>query len=421
MVNKCAKRFELMQRETRASGNKLPPASAPRPGTSSRPSAGAATGGPPQQKYALGLSLGPSSTALLHMLHEHLRNQRQRGGRGMRWDVVAVHVVDGDGDAHEGASSGDGESGGEAQGPALSARDKEILERYRARFPEIEIRTVSLQTSSENEGGSEAALLPWSSPSSPSSPAPSATSRADVRRLLTRRALLAAAARLGCDVLLLGHSTTALAELTLSETAKGRGFALPWLVNDGSFPVPPVPGSAPGMVASSPSPEAQQGSSTLPVYHPLRELFRKELLTYAALSSPPLTELLPESEQAPLHRSGNTAPAVVSHRDLSIDDVMARFFGEVEASYPSVVANVVRTTGKLVRRGGGEGGGDRDEGADDGEIGEKDAGGCGLCGVPLDKTGDERWRGEIGEDLAAAVPDMRRRVLCYGCERTTRG
>ena len=89
-----------------------------------------------------------------------------------------------------------------------------------------------------------------------------------------------------------------------------------------------------------------------------------------------------------------------------------------------MVANVVRTTGKLERRGGRGGGNEDEEGGseDEGEgVGARDAGRCGLCTVPLDRSGDERWRGEIGEDQTAAVTDTRRRLLCYGCERTTRG
>ena len=406
MVNKCVKRLEVIQRETRASGPKLPP--------------------DPQhqrQRYALGLSLGASSTALLHILHEHLRHQRRRGGRTTRWDVIAVHVVD-YGHDHDAA--------------AAAARTEAVLQRYRARFPDIEIRTVGLQGSSSaasTEGaGSGARQQHWANL------LPTATSRADVRRLLTRRALLASAARLGCDALLLGHSTTALAELTLAETAKGRGFALPWLVNDGVFPLPSSSyseeevdmrsllglgdggatkdenaGEDDGAAAHAPAPDGQstpappqkqQQQSSIPVYHPLREHFRKELLVYTDLTTPPLTALLPPQTPG----RGDGAAVVVSHRDLSIDDVMARYFGEVEASYPSVVANGVRTTGKLGRRGGGPGGHDGG-----GEAGA----GCGLCGVPLDRTGDERRWGEIGEDedeTAARIGE----ALCYGCERSTR-
>ncbi|KAF7520877.1 hypothetical protein G7054_g12628 [Neopestalotiopsis clavispora] len=139
------------------------------------------------------------------------------------------------------------------------------------------------------------------------------------------------------------------------------------------------------------------------IYHPLRELFRKELLIYSRLTSPPLTPLLTEA--------GSRSAAVVSHKDLSIDDVMARYFAEVEENYPSVVANVVRTTGKLNRSSGG-GGGDGDGSENNGSSS------CGLCGLGLDEVGDERWRGELGEQKTES--DGRGR-LCYGCERSVYG
>lgn len=226
---------------------------------------------------------------------------------------------------------------------------------------------------------------------------PSTTSRADVVRLLVRHLLVRTAAAESCAVLLMGYNTTSLAELTLSEAAKGRGFAVPWGVNDGWASFPRV--SRREDAASAEREETAESSSNsspngMLIYHPLRELFRKELLIYSGLTSPPLTPLLSEN-------SRSSSAAVVSHKDLSIDDVMARYFAEVEENYPSVVANVVRTTGKLNRFGG------------DGEHGS-----CGLCGLGLDEVGDERWRGELGEQKNEG--DGRER-LCYGCERSVYG
>ncbi|KAI1106838.1 hypothetical protein F4804DRAFT_329803 [Jackrogersella minutella] len=353
--SKAIKRLEALQRETRrASGPRRP------------------------QRYLVGLSCGASSTALLHVLTENAAQQRARGQKVARVEYAAAHVVDDTSAPRASVPGGPG-------GTCLSA--------YRARFPDAELLSIPLSAALDVPAVGWGALPP---PDPALPPAqrlsdvldrlPSATSRADARRLLVRHLLVAAAAGRGCDALLLGHNTTSLAELTLAETAKGRGFSLPHLVNDGAAPVGSGPDSA-------------GGARTLPIYSPLRELFRKELATYLSHTSPPLTPLL----LPPSPRGGGGA--VVSHRDLSIDDVLARYFGEVETSYPSVVANVVRTTGKLLRRGG---------------EGQHDT--CGLCGTVLDELGDERWRGEIGDDRGEEDDDGREKPrLCYGCERSVRG
>ncbi|KAI0881883.1 uncharacterized protein GGS22DRAFT_170961 [Annulohypoxylon maeteangense] len=371
--SKAIKRLEALQRET----------SAPR-GSGSGP-----RGQRRPQRYLVGLSCGPSSTTLLHVLTENVRQQRARGQKTARFEYIAVHVVD-------------------DTLPSSSAEPEEpsYLAAYRARFPDADILSVPLSSALTLQS------IDWTSLPSPPSPKttpaqtlssilsllPSTTSRADIRRLLVRHILIATATQHTCDALLLGHNTTSLAELTLSETAKGRGFSLPSLVNDGAVA---LPARLDGGAANPNNPNPNIPAS-LPIYSPLRELFRNELLTYLSHTTPPLTPLLPASETG---SAGNTNSAVVSHRDLSIDDVLARYFGAVEASYPSVVANVVRTTGKLGH--GGSGGSTETV--------------CGLCGAGLDELGDERWRGEIGIDAGERDGGSGKRRLCYGCERSVRG
>lgn len=366
----------------------------------------------PPQRYLVGLSLGPSSTALLHILTENARAQRARAGgqKAARFAYAAVHVVD------------------DAASASPSAPD-DALSAYRAQFPDAELVAVPLSAALDLPS----ACVDWAAlptPNTALAPAPrladvlrrlpSATSRADVRRLLVRHLLVAAAAARACDALLLGCNTTTLAELTLAETAKGRGFSLPWLVNDGAVPVP----TSLSLGASGAEATATTTAS-LPIYSPLRELFRKELVLYLTQTTPPLTGLTTLLSNGSSNGSGSGA--VVSHRDQSIDDVLARYFGDVETNYPSVVANVVRTTGKLRRPGAGG------RGADGGGGGEEIR--CGLCGTSLDELGDERWRGEIGDRLeeeeeagaegaeaqAEANGQGRKPKLCYGCERSTRG
>lgn len=372
VANKCIKQIGLLGRETR------------RPPTGTR-------------RYLLGLSLGVSSAVLVHLLNENVEFQLARG-RNAPFELVVVHI--------DTSALSSRDSDGQKPSPAAAA-----LERYRERYPRFTFHCVPLSSVLDGPQISAAILNhdPASPPASqpPSTPPPttastaapnletllaslpSAASRTDILGLLTRRALLAQARARDCQALLLGHSTTALAELTLAEAAKGRGFALPWLVHDG-----------PALPVKEGGEEGAEGTEPVLVHHPLRDALRKELATYAELAGLAVTVDRGAGE-------GKTAARVVSHRDLSIEEVMVRYFAEVEESYPSVVANVARTTGKLVRVGGegqGQGRGER----------------CGLCTMPLDEAGDERWRGELGLGTPTRTGPGAVK-LCYGCERSTVG
>ncbi|KAK8076505.1 hypothetical protein PG994_003777 [Apiospora phragmitis] len=428
--NKTIKRMEQMQRETRNSGSKLP----------TRP-----------QRYLLALSCGgASSTALLNLLHDNLARQQApqpakgtKGGKGggqrVRFEIV-VAWVDCDLSRPPPVSfSADGETADTETRPETEA--DAAWQRYKARYPTFTFHRIPLSSAPSLRTNS----IDWSSlPPLKEGLTPheqladllytrlaTPSSRADVQRLLVRHLLMDAARREGCDVLLLGTNTTALAELTLAETAKGRGFSLPWQVNDGPFQLPSFASylspSSQGQNQDQQAPSEDtkatesdiansKANNQLSIYHPLRELFRSELQTYITLTTPPLTDLLPASITSP----AAAAVAVVSHKDLSIDEVMSRYFAEVEVNYPSVVANVVRTTGKLERPGAGA------AAAEEPKEGETTTGTsrsrqrqCGLCGIVLDEAGDARWRGELGEQ--APEVEERRGKLCYGCGRSMNG
>ncbi|KAI0194992.1 hypothetical protein F4808DRAFT_334593 [Astrocystis sublimbata] len=474
VASKAIKRLEVLQRETR--GPRLP----------SRP-----------QRYLLALSCGPSSTALLHILSENVRRQRERNQR-VKFELVPVFVdVDASGDSVGGgageadlrrattvtnsdsapttslsnhtappsSSSNPPSSSTSTSTHPSSTEPDPPPDAFAAQFPHVTIHRVPLSSILASPE------IDWTVLPAPDGSLPpsqrladlfarlsSPTARADVARLLTRHALLAAAATHDCGVVLLGYNTTALAELTLTEAAKGRGFGIPWLVNDGAFPLPrrvvdPCSrvsdekgdstrdvvspsqattntmnghgGGGGGAVA------AAAAASMVQIYSPLREIFRKEILTYlsvtpsvAASGDVSLTKVLfpSSSSTSPI----SSAAAIVSHRDLSLDDVVARYFVDVEASYPSVVANVVRTTGKLNRSIPSKQMAKHIDTDIETDVERKQ---CGLCSGRLDPLGDERWKGEIGE-ADADIPDVvdasvkikagGNKRLCYGCERSVR-
>ena len=334
----------------------------------------------------LGLSFGISSSVLLHIIGGYIESIVSRRRR----EPFQLHVVYVDASLSPEGS------------PDEVSRVSQILDRYAQGYPQFTFQRMPLTAAIGLQSIDWSALPPLKPGAEPAQQLrglldqlPSTTSRADILRLLIRHVLLSSALEHSCQAVLLGHSTTALAELTLSETAKGRGFSLPWQISDGAFSVRDT------LVADDHVPEgsetAEDSMRTVRIHYPLRELLRKELVTYTTLTEPPLTELIPEEAG----RSGS----IVSHRDLSIEEVMARYFEGVEENYPSIVANVVRTTAKLHRA------------AEDGDC-------CGVCGMPSDEQGEERWKGEIGESRAgrgerSGISPSRH--LCHGCQRSIHG
>lgn len=194
---------------------------------------------------------------------------------------------------------------------------------------------------------------------------PSATSRADVVQMLKSKLIVSFAKLEKCEAIVWGDTTTRLAEKTLAETAKGRGFALPWLVSDG------------------PSPTGKA------FYYPMRDLLKKELVAYSKFTEPPLTPLI--VQQAPIS-------TIVSAKHSTIDDLMKTYFESVEQNYPSIVANVVRTTGKLQAL----------------KIEETGDIVCGLCALPLLDSS----RADDLVSAGAARPGSQAQPFCHGCARS---
>ncbi|KAI7088320.1 hypothetical protein KC356_g3447 [Hortaea werneckii] len=297
-----------------------------------------------QRTLLLPLSHGPCSTALLHLLHQHLQGQTEKTGRtGFKLHVLHI------------------------KHPEEEENDDSLLNKVRECYPTHAFTAIPLADVLSCEGVPELLQrepLPRSKNDNESSNGgtqlekvfaslTSPTSKDDIKNILIRKLVVTFATQNNCEAILWGDSTTHLAERTLSETAKGRGSSLPWIVADG---------------------DALHG---IPFYFPMRDLLSKEIAAFATLIQPPLDDLI---------HTGPSKPPV-STKNTTIDDLMRQYFESVEQEYPSIVANVVKTTSKLQTV----------------PLDQIEAQ-CELCDVPLD-----------GE----AAPARSR--LCYGCIRTLPG
>lgn len=313
------------------------------------------------KEYLLPLSLGPSSTSLLYILDEQLRKQQERMGR-TSYDLIVAHV-----DL-------------EFEDVATSERNNALWEAVQARFPRHAYVKVGL------EDALELPTIDWSSLGlSVDKDLPrkerlqhllasiaTATSRADIASTLLSRLLVSQATAHACTSILFGDSTTRLAEKTLTETAKGRGFSLPWQVSDGASPFGPN------------------------FYYPLRDLLKKEVVVFASLAG--LQELV--APEAP--------KASASSKDTTIDALMTQYFQSVEENYPSIVANVVRTGSKL-----------KAPEVEDGKA-------CALCGIPVAEGTDGiyGWGGDqssVARTRKEGEGERQLGILCYGCSRSING
>jgi cytoplasmic tRNA 2-thiolation protein 2 len=316
------------------------------------------------KKLLFPLSFGPSSASLLYILDQHLQGQYGKMKR-TAYELCVVHV-----DLHV-----------EEEDRRKSGA---LLEKYKARFPRHSYSTIGLEEAIHLDS------IDWKSSNMPErcrgtkeagiealkqfiGSIPSATSRADVIATLLSRLLVDVAKRNSCESILFGESTTKLAEKTLTETAKGRGFSLPWQVSDGMSPY------------------------DVAFNYPMRDLLKKELVAFSSLTSPPLSDLIifPES-------STNVS---ASAKSTTIDDLMAQYFESVEENYPSIVANVVRTSSKLKPQAGNE------------------TAACGLCGLPVAQGTDGifGWGGDQNSHSRAKTENGLHSILCYGCSRSING
>jgi cytoplasmic tRNA 2-thiolation protein 2 len=312
-----------------------------------------------QRRILVPLSFGTSSTTLLHVLNLHLATQKLKTGRtGFAISIIFV-------ESEEDAANG------------------ERLNKIREQYPDHEYASLPLHDVFRliPNDASLGALVPSQADQRSLTPSeklvclinslPTATARADVLSTLRTRLIVEHAKQAGCESVIWGDSTTRLAEKTLAETAKGRGFSLPWHVSDGESPF------------------------GLKFHYPNRDLLKKELVSYIDLAVPGLSALVYEPV------SGATQ-ASTSSKNTTIDDLMKQYFESVEENFPSIVSNVVRTTSKF----------------------EVPAGAsanprCSLCSMPVPggHFGIHGWGGDQ-QDASGSSNVAIGSGLCYGCTRS---
>ena len=314
--------------------------------------------GEPEKKLLVPISFGVSSISLLQLLDAQIHGRLEQG-RHAGYTLHLLHID------HSSVSS-------QSVHPAK-------IESLKQRFPSYPFSTILIEECFDY--GITIDTAP--NDASPSlvedtmhdarrrldqmlSAAKSPTSKKDLVDIIWRRLIAAFARRHACDSILYGDSTTRLAERTLAETAKGRGAYLPQLTTDGM--------TVDGVYCS----------------YPLRDLLKKELCIYSDISRPPLTHLIVEDDIKAL---------VASSKDNTIDSLMHQYFESVENDYPSIVANVVRTTSKLRPQSASEGA----------KI-------CRVCQQPI-STGIWGGEQEDGSCAGMIVPELTP-TLCYGCTRT---
>ncbi|MCJ1478814.1 cytoplasmic tRNA 2-thiolation protein 2 [Lambiella insularis] len=323
-----------------------------------------------QRRVLLPLSLGTSSVALLHLLDQQLRIQKERTGH-VGYTIHVLFVED------QGAGTGASVS------EILSALKKKYADhsfttvplddvyRYSSKYDGDELTNPTVQIGQERplkfEAPPERLRVFLASLSSP-------TSRCDIVGILRMRLIVGFAKAMACESIIWGDSATRLAERTLAEAAKGRGFSIPWQIADGASPY------------------------GIQFVFPMRDLLRKEILMYSRLTAPPLTALAIELSHASL--------VSASSKDMTIDGLMSQYFESVEQNYPSIVANVVRTSGRLQA-----------------PVTSNNPTLCGVCRHPVASStaGLHGWGGDQGKAAGGAGIDpleyAGHDTVCYGCSR----
>ncbi|KAJ5098510.1 hypothetical protein N7532_005511 [Penicillium argentinense] len=188
-----------------------------------------------------------------------------------------------------------------------------------------------------------------------------ATSQTDLDYVLLTRLIVAVAQKNECEAIVWGDSDTRLAAKALAGVSKGRGASMTWQVSDGMSPW------------------------GIRFEFPLRDLYKTELEQYESLCQELSGVVIPDP---PL-------PDNVLTKNLSIDELMMRYVQTQGAKYPGVMANVARTANKL-----------QPSSSDDSIT-------CSLCGGLIGNV-----KGNTGVTVTSQSGGNQGSKFCYGCIRS---
>ncbi|KAJ5160045.1 Cytoplasmic tRNA 2-thiolation protein 2 [Penicillium canariense] len=309
-----------------------------------------------QIKLLLPLSLGVSSSILLHILNADIQRQLAKPYGGLGYDLHIL-VVD----------------------PSTilpsSTKYDQAYEAATKAFPDLKLTRLPFHSVFEYVPDMKEIIQEYTGPHFSDDESRSnqdrlaafraavstATSKADLDSVLLTRLVVGYAKNTGCEVVIWGDSDSRLAAKTLAGVAKGRGASLTWSVSDGMSPW----GVRFGF--------------------PLRDLSKPELEQYKSVCEE-LSDIIISDE--PL--SDN-----VLTKNLSIDELMMRYVHTQGEKYRGVMANVTRTANKL----------ESTAGSDD-HL-------CPLCGGLVGNV-----KGNSGVTVANQSSDNHSSKFCYGCMRS---
>ena len=313
-------------------------------------------------RLLLPLSLGVSSSALLHMLDTTLnrqivKNAQQNLKNAKLMCTLEVLVVD----------------------PSTISADQAACEKnfnvVQETFPRHTFKRVPLHSIFEYVPDMADIMRDYAGPqfvddasrsneerlAAFRSVASSATSRADLDSILFTRLVVGYAKHVECVSVLWGDSDSSLAAKTLAGAAKGRGASLTWQVSDGMSP---------------------WGIS---FDFPCRDISKPELSQYEKACPEIGKFIIPD---APMSDT-------ILTKNMSIDELMVRYVTTQGEKYPGVMANVSRTANKLQSTSG------------------MDSSGCSLCGGLVANVKGNETGITVGSQFKTDGPQF-----CYGCMRS---
>lgn len=255
------------------------------------------------QTILMALSLGKSSLALLDMVVDLIRVQKQHH-RGRQGFFLQVMVID--------------ES--RILGP-MTKDVEETVDHLKQYYPECKFTLHTLESlvqlfplqsvnidgmlGDDNDIGTSTNLFQLL-------PSLTRTSQQDLLEILRRQLILGYAKRESFNTIIWGYSTTRLAEMVLSLTTKGRGQDIPVLIDNEEVII----------------------DNVVNIY-PLKDLMSSEIVLYNNLQQ--LSELVVEP----------VAKIPATTKLQSINELVQQYFSSIEDNFPSIASTVVRTAEKL--------------------------------------------------------------------------